>query len=256
MTETTTAPEQVKGQPPANLGEFEKMAWLRLEDTILKHNAEVGKLKAVSGDPLALIQALRVADTDDPAVKAAQDLVTQYDKALNDAIVALDELLKPQAEKMQTEAKEQVEGITAKVDEHAKTIRAGQNYLKGLAGDEALKGLTTVEKLKSGGTSGGTGGKRVRGFDFYVDGKLQTVRDAQGVERSNLAAAAKTIGVETEALRNAFYQAMETQDSDKFKESVKFIVKHDDKTYEVFAKKQADEVAEDAAPATTEAPAA
>lgn len=257
MTETTTTTPEVTG-PPANLGEFEKMAWLRLEDTILKHNAEVSKLKAVSGDPLGLIQALRVADTDDPNVKKLQAAVSDLDKKLNDAIVALDEALKPQAEAMQNEAKEQVESITSKVDEYAKTIRAGQNYLKGLVGDDALKGLTAVEKLKSGSSgSGGSGQKRIRGFDFFVDGKLQTVRDAQGKERSNLAAAAKAIGVETEALRGAFYQAMETQDADKFKDSVKFAVKHDDKTYEVFCRKQVDEEAAPSGPTTpAEQPAA
>lgn len=255
MTETATETPEQTG-PPANLGEFEKMAWVRLEETILKHNAEVQKLKAVSGDPQGLIAALRVADTDDPTVKQAQDLVSSYDKALNDAIVALDELLKPQAEAMQAQAKEQVESITGNVDEFAKVIRAGQNYLKGLAGDDALKGLTSVEKLKTGGTSGGSGQKRIRGYDFYVDGKLQTVRDAQGKERSNLAAAAKAVGVETEALRGAFYQAMETQDADKFKDEVKFIVKHDDKTFEVYCRKQADETAEPTGPTTPETPAA
>jgi hypothetical protein len=253
---TTAAPEQVEGQPPANLGEFEKMAWVRLNDTIKLHNAEVQKLKAVAGDPQGLIEALRVTDSDDPNIKAAQDLVTQYDKALNDAIVALDELLKPQAEKMQAEVKEQVESITSKVDEYTKTIKAGQNYLKGLAGDDALKGLTPVEKLKTGGTTGGSGQTRVRGFDFFVDGKLATVRDAQGKERSNLAAAAKLIGVDTNALKGAFYQAQETQDSTKFKDEVKFGVKHDDKVYEVYCRRQVDEEAAPSGPEQPETPAA
>lgn len=251
MTETVAETPVVAG-PPANLGEFEKMAWVRLNETIALHNAEVNKLKAVAGDPQGLIQALRVADTDDPNVKAAQDLVSSLDKQLNDAIVSLDELLKPQAEAMQAEVATQVEAITGKVDEYTKTIKAGQNYLKGLAGDDALKGLTPVEKLKSG-NAGGSGQKRIRGFDFYVDGKLQTARDAQGNERSNLAAAAKAIGVDTTALRGAFYQAMETEDPEKFKESVKFIVKHDDKSYEVFCKKQVDEEAAPNGPAATPA---
>lgn len=246
MTETATqTPETVTG-PPANLGEFEKMAWQRLAETIEAHNNEVGKLKAVSGDPQQLLEALRVADSDDPNVQAAQEAVSAADKALNDAIVALDELLKPVATSMQEQAKEQVETITAKVDELYKTVKAGQNYLKGLAhgSDDVLKGLPEVIRLKTGGGSGGgSGQRRIRGFDYFVDGKLATSRDAKGNARSNLAAAAKEIGVTTEALRGAFYQAMGTEDAEKFKDEVKFGVKHEDKVYEVYCRKQLDEAA-------------
>lgn len=243
-TETPETTEQTVTGPPEFLGEFEKMAWERLASTIEAHNAETGKLKAVSGDPQELLEALRVANSDDPNVQAAQAAVTEADRALNDAVNALDALLKPQAEAMQSEAAAQVEAITSKVDELYKTIKAGQNYLKGLVSNDKdpLAGLPEVKRVKAGNSgSGGSGQKRLRGFDFYVNGKIQTIRDAQGVERSNLAAAAKAVGCETNALRGAFYQAMGTEDAEKFKDEVKFAVKHGDNTYEIYARKHVDE---------------
>jgi len=257
MTEAATTTPEVTG-PPANLGEFEKMAWLRLAETIVKHNAEVSKLKAVSGDSSALMETLRNSDSDDPAIKSLQEADEAAYRAWEEARAKLDAALAPQVEAMRADVASQVEAITAAADEHYKTIKAGQNYLKGLANEDALKGLPEIVRVKSGssGSGGGSGQRRIRGFDFYVNGNLATVRNAQGKESSNLAAAAKAIGVDTEALRGAFYQAMETQDAEKFKDTVKFGVKHNDTVYEVFCRKQvADTDEPQGTPATTEAAA-
>ena len=263
MTETATTPETPAADPsgpPAYLGEFERMLWQRLADTISQHNAEVGKLKAVSGDSSALMETLRNTTSDDPAIKKLQDADEAAYKAWEAARKQLDDALAPQVEAMRADVASQVESITAKVDEHYKAIKAGQNYLKSQVtsapeGSDPLAGLPEVERVKSGsgGSSGGSGQRRIRGFDFYVDGKIATVRNAQGKESSNLAAAAKVVGCETEALRGAFYQAQGTQDAEKFQDTVKFQVKFNDKTYEVFARKHVDEAA---AEGTSDAPAA
>lgn len=258
MTETVAETPEVPAGPPANLGEFEKMAWGRLKETIEAHNAEVGKLKAVSGDDSALTETLRNTDSDDPAIRKLQQADEQAYRAWEQARAALDKALAPQVEAMRSDVASQVEGITAKVDELYKTIKAGQNYLKGLAqGDtDPLEGLPEVVRVKGGSSTagGGSGQRRIRGFDFYVNGKLAVSRNAQGKESSNLAAAAKAVGVETEALRGAFWAAQETQDADKFKDEVKFGVKHNDAVFEIYARKHLDEAAaegtsDDATPA-------
>jgi hypothetical protein len=269
MTATTEAPAadnaaepktpEVPAGPPANLGEFEKMAWGRLKETIEAHNAEVGKLKAVAGDDSALTETLRNTPSNDPAIKKLQDQDEQAYRAWEQVRKALDEALAPQVEAMRSDVASQVEGITAKVDEYYKTIKAGQNYLKGLAqGDtDPLTGLPEIVRVKSGsGSSGGSGQRRIRGFDFYVNGKLATSRNAQGKESSNLAAAAKAVGVETEALRGAFWAAQETQDAEKFKDEVKFGVKHNDTVFEIYARKQLDEAAAEGTSDTPTTPAA
>ncbi|HET7713328.1 MAG TPA: hypothetical protein VFK94_02735 [Patescibacteria group bacterium] len=225
----------------APLDEFGQDAKNRLATTIEQRNALVAQLKATQGDPQELLEALRETSDDPQIVKMREQINTLNDK-LYELETKRDEALKPLVEQMRAEAAQGSEGVSEKADALDKTIKAGMNYLKELYGEAALEGLPSVLPRKNRATpgkGGGEGGKRIRGFDWTVDGILQTSRDAKGVERSNTAAAAKAIGVETATLQEKFWEAAGTRDSAKYPARVEFTVSvgegDDAKTHTVVA---------------------
>jgi hypothetical protein len=209
----------------APLDEFGQDAKNRLAATIEQRNSVVAQLKATQGDPQELLETLRDTSDDERIVKMRQQIDTLNDKLL-ELETKRDELLKPLVEQMRAEAAKGSEGVVEKADALDKTVKAGINYLKELYGEGALEGLPVVIPRKNRATpgKGGEGAKRIRGFDWHVDGVLKTSRDAKGVERSNTAAAAKEIGVETLALQEKFWEAAGTRDSDKYPARVEFEV--------------------------------
>jgi len=209
----------------APLDEFGQDAKNRLAATIEQRNSVVAQLKATQGDPQELLETLRDTSDDEQVVKLRQQIEALDDKR-EQLFTKRDELLKPLVETMRAEAAKGSEGVAEKADALDKTVKAGMNYLKELYGEAALEGLPSVLPRKNRATpgKGGEGGKRIRGFDWNVDGVLQTSRDAKGVERSNTAAAAKSIGIETLALQEKFWEAAGTRDSDKYPARVEFEV--------------------------------
>jgi hypothetical protein len=209
----------------APLDEFGQDAKNRLAATIEQRNALVATLKATQGDPQELLENLRETSDNEQVVKFRAQIETLTDK-LYELETKRDEVLKPIVEEMRAEAAKGSEGVSEKADALDKTVKAGLNYLKELYGEAALEGLPTVLARKNRATpgKGGEGGKRIRGFDWSVDGVLQTSRDAKGVERSNTAAAAKEVGVDTIALQEKFWEAAGTRDSSKYPARVEFTV--------------------------------
>ena len=127
-----------------------------------------------------------------------------------------------------------------------KQIKAATNYLKSMYGAEATASLPNLTSRKGRETGGSNGGRRVKGYDVYVDGTIATLRDAKGVDRSNLAAAAKVIGVDTKAIQEGFFTAQGTTDSKSYKDEVEFVVTHDGKDFTVRCVRGKDEDPSDA----------
>lgn len=217
MTETATKPAVV-------LDDFGKQAVEQASALIAQRNEKVGILQAAQGDPQGLLEALRKSSDNAEVVK----INGQIDK-VNDQLLALetkrDEILKPVVEEMRANAASQAETVTAEVDTIDAKVKSARNFIKQMYGEAALDLLPDMLGRKNRPSHDGEGGgKRVRGFDVYVDGELATQRDGQGNVRSNFAAAAKLAGVDTVTLQEGFWTAQGTQNSKEFKERVEFTV--------------------------------
>jgi hypothetical protein len=225
MTETASAPAVV-------LDDFGTQAKTRLGDLIAKRNAKAETIAAASGDSQGLLENLRTS-SDDKTVVSLNEQIAALDEKKFALETKRDEILKPLVESIKADAAAKIEPLTAEVDEFDKQIRAASNYLKSMYGAEAVADLPNLVSRKGRETGGGNGGRRVKGFDVYVDGVIATLRDAKGVERSNLAAAAKVAGVETADIQKGFFDAQGTTESKSYKDSVEFTVagKKDDKDH-------------------------
>lgn len=207
---------------PDGLDDFGAQAFTKTVTLIGERNEKAGVIQAASGDSEGLLEALRKTS---PLVTEVNTQIDKLNAALEAAELKRDEILKPEVEKIKADSASQVEPLTAEVDELDKSIRAATNYLKQMYGEDVAKALPHLTSRKgraANGTGGGT--KRVRGFDAYVDGVLATMRDGKGVERSNLAAAARVVNVETTVIQAGFFEAQGTTESDKYKDSVEFTV--------------------------------
>lgn len=226
------------------LDEFAQLAKQKLHASIDERNAFVATLKASQGDKAGLIETLAVnPPSDNEEAVAACDEVTRLDIALNEAIKTRNALLEPIADEMLAAGKEQVDELTTKVGELDKTIKAGLKYFEDLYGPEVLTDLPERVTLRGGSkaATGGEGGRRVRGFNVWVDGELATQRDAKGKDRSNLAAGAKKMGISPSDMRDAFWQAQGTQDSAQYQDKVSFTVTVGDNSYEVICERNTTE---------------
>lgn len=100
------------------------------------------------------------------------------------------------------------------LDEMLKKINSTKRYLTQVYGEEALENIPPVEKRKSSsaGSNSGEGGRRIRGFNVYVDGVLAGAKNKDGVFKSTFSAASKMVGVETGDLQSAFFEAADSTD--------------------------------------------
>jgi hypothetical protein len=104
------------------------------------------------------------------------------------------------------------------------TVRATAKYLTTMYGDEVLEGTPKVETLRGAGASTGTGGRRIRGVEVYIDGVLAGTKNKEGVIKSTFSAAAKMLDVDTVDLQRAFFTAAGQEDvkADSFPTIVDF----------------------------------
>lgn len=245
MTETATeAPATTNEEPQvdANAGvdEFGLALKERLLGTINERNEIVARLKGAEGDEATLLDNLRENSTN-PEVQKYTKAIEELDNKREALWNKRDELLKPEIEAAQSGTN--VEEETAKVDALDKQVRSALTYLKETYGENSVTDLPALlgRKNRSKGSGSGEGGKRIRGFDIWVDGKLATSRDANGVERSNFSAAAKAVGVDTKTLQEAFWKEQGTQDAKEYKDRVEFTITvgegDEAKTHTVVAKR-------------------
>lgn len=227
---TNAAPATAPEPPLKPLDEFGQMALTNLKQVIDKYNGLASRVKAATGDPGALLDNLRETYTEDETVNKIRAAIEELDNKREALFTRRDEILKPVVEAKVAEAKEGLGGAEEEANDLLKTVRAGLKYISDLYDERHLKDLPPlVGKAKSTGGGQGGSGRRIRGFDVYVDGTLSQMRDGKGEKRSNLATAAKEIGVDTEVLRDAFFRAAGTEDSAKYPATVEFTVSVDEK---------------------------
>jgi len=204
------------------LDEFGKMALDRYVDSVNTYNGLVAKIKAASGSPEDVLNAVKV-DGSIPEIEKVNVAIEKHKAALLKLEAELDVIAKPIADARLADGSKDVEAETAEADVLHKTIRSARNYLTDSYGDAVLEGTPDIARRTNRSTTG-TGGKRIRGFDVYVDGALATMRDAKNVERSNFAAAAKVAGVATVDLQKAFYVAAGSEEKKDWPDRVEYSV--------------------------------
>ena len=218
MTETTqeTAPandnegqEAEAPKQPNFPDEVSKITFKQIEGLTAQHNNLVGRLNAIKGDPLTLMENLRETSSDPKVVEIREQLekVRLQEQRL---ITAMDDALKPEYEATRKDSEAKVTEIEAEVKTVAEKVRAATNYYKKMY-EELAEFLPKVERAKGASRVGGsaTGGRRIRGFSFTVTDK------GQDTEHANVAQVAKALNVETDTLQNGFFSAAGNPESSK-----------------------------------------
>lgn len=206
----------------AVLDDFGKLAKQKYVDTVEAYNAQVVAAKSVSSKE-EFEQSWYATD---PMFAEEREKIEKLESALESVKAAM--LLKgtPNLEAAYTAAVAASGVDLTALDEQLKLIRTTAKYITSIYGDEALEDTPEVERrAKSGGSTGGTtGGRRIRGFDIYIDGVLAAMKNAKGEVKSTFSVAAKELGVETTALQRAFFEAAGSEDvrADNFPTVVEF----------------------------------
>lgn len=203
MTETTeAAAEAVTPAAPTRdeilkgLDAFAKSAFLDLEARSNQYNEVQGKVEAVTGDPQALLENLRQTSKD-PKVLAFNAQIEKANDALLAAEQGRDGILKAQVEKIRKDSEASIEALQTEAAELKTVINAGTGYLAKMSGLDISAVLPKLHgaKTKRKGATGGTGNRRIRGYNVSVNGK----------KYDGASAAAKDLGVDTGVIQDPFF---------------------------------------------------
>lgn len=190
---------------------MQKMQYEGLVEFINEHNTLVGKVNAATGDKEALFDSIASQEEFADLNAKIAELQEQLEAAVN---VKVEEALNSDQGDV-TEA-------TEKAKELKSTIGSGLNYYKKLYGEAAAEAFPKIERLKGVRTGGGSGGRRIRGFNVIVT-------DAAGVnEYDNFATAAKALGVDTKELQDYFFAKAGVEKIADAPDEVVFVLKWTD----------------------------
>lgn len=253
MTQVTEAPAEVtvsEGQEPTGPSldqvlasdDFVKAAHGKLVTLISERNNLAEQLKAAGGDRDATIESLITTGSDEQIAKL-NERYEQLDLELAKVKRARQELAEKLADDKIANSKGNIDALTTQTDALDAAIKPALNMLKSLLDETAFKvvhaGLPELVGRKGRATPGKQGGgdnKRIRGFEFRVDGKVCTAKDSKGVERSNASAAAREAGVSTDVMQKAYWDAQGSTDPKAWRDRVEFqVTGPDNKVHEVVA---------------------
>ncbi len=194
--------------------DLQRLQFTELEKQIVARNDLVGRANAASGDRVTLTEQMRENDTD-PEVVEAREQMSKW-------ALRLDELIKPKVDAIIADSKGSVEELEKAIKEADSLVNPGVNFYKKMYGDEAASFFTERKRLKGTAVrSGGSGGRRIRGFNVTVQ-----LEDKDAVTFDNFSGAAKYIGVETSDLQNAFFAKAGTEDVAKIDDEVTYTVNY------------------------------
>lgn len=246
-TETPAPVVETPAYDRSQLDEFGQQFVDRTSNQIVKYNSVVAEIKANSTDATEIATGVFEALKNDTMPEGLSDeritpeILKEYD-AIVAREVALSEMFKAvakeYADKKATEGtdQEKVAALTAERDALDKKIKQSRNLLATeYPGAETL--LPEVARKSGSGTSTGTGrgsgGRKIRGFNVSVDGKLAELNG-----KSSFAAGASVLGIPTPELQAAYFAAVGTDDVEKLPDSAEFSVKgKDEKEHTVTAAK-------------------
>ncbi len=196
--------------------ELQRLQFTEIEKQIVARNDLVGRANAASGDRVTLTEQMRENDTD-PEVVEAREQMSKW-------ALKLDELIKPKVDAIINDSKGSVEELEKKIKEADTLVNPGINFYKKMYGDEAAEFFTARARLKGTAVrSGGSGGRRIRGFNVSV-----TLEGKDEVTFENFSAAAKHIGVDTVDLQNAFFAKGGSEDVSKIADKVEYTINYTD----------------------------
>lgn len=205
----------------ANLDDFGQLAKQKYVDTLKDYNSKVEQAKSVSSidefSATFMESAPELAD-DNAKIEKVKDMLEQL---LAARLVKATPLIQPAYEAAVANSGVDVTAL----DEQLKLLRTTAKYLTAVYGDEVLADTEKIaSRGKSGGSGSGAGGRRIRGFDVYIDGKLSAIKNAKGELKSTFSAAAKELEVETVDLQRAFFAEAGSEDvkDEAFPTSVEF----------------------------------
>jgi len=192
VTETATT-ESTAPTGPVFKDEMHKGAYDQLAGFIAQRNELVGMANAAQGDRVTLTEQITENATD-PEIVAARE-------ARDEAVARLDELVKPQVEKVMANASGELSNIEEKIKTLDSTLKPGLSYFKKVYGDAAAEALPAQARLKGMKVGSGGVGRRIRGYvvDVTVDEETERFE--------NFASAAKYLEVDTSLLQEAFFTA-------------------------------------------------
>jgi hypothetical protein len=183
------------------LDDFGKLALDRYITTVESYNSQVLMAKSVeSRESFAetfMANAPELAEINNKIEKleaALENLLTQR-------LVQATPLIDPAYEEAVKGAGVNPEALKQQLA----TVRATAKYLTSMYGDDVLESAPKVEGFRASGGGSGTGGRRIRGVDVYIDGVLAGTKNKDGVIKSTFSAAAKILEVPTENLQRAFF---------------------------------------------------
>lgn len=220
-----------------SLDDFGRMALDRLNGQVAARNADVSRLDTVGGDRVSRLDALR----EDPPAEAAPlaAKVASLQDALNEALEARDKALNAIIDAEIANSDVDPEALKEAIKVADGNIRSGLNYLTGLYGDDVKVLVTDQKPLKgarrSGGSTGTSGKRRLRGFTVSVNDVVATSPDKDGVQKSSFSAAAKVIGLSNVDPLSAAYRERNGEDPDKFPAEDTFEFSHEGATFTVKA---------------------
>lgn len=205
----------------ATLDDFGTLAKQKYVDTLTDYNSKVEQAKSVSSiDEFSekfMESAPELADMNVQIEKIKNAL----EAALAARLTKATPLIGPAYEAAVANSGVDVTAL----DEQLKLLRTTAKYLTAVYGDEVLADTDKIaSRGKSGGSGSGAGGRRIRGFEVYIDGKLSAVKNAKGELKSTFSCAAKELEVETVALQRAFFEAAGSEDvkGESFPDVVEF----------------------------------
>jgi hypothetical protein len=223
----TTEPKVI----PVPLDEFGHLAFAKLSAQIEEYNKLAKVVKAVEGDPSGMLDEFRASYTEDDTVNKIRTAIEELDNKREQLMTKQDEILKPLIAKTLEDKKATIGDAPEKLKVLGSSIRQARGWLSSTYCEEAIEDLPALEgKGKSTAKgSGSTGGRRIRGYDFFVDGKRAVTRNQEGKESSSAAAVALhmkkepySTKLETEDVRQAFWGAAGTDDPDKYPNELSF----------------------------------
>lgn len=192
------------------LDQFGQMALQRYIDIVSDYNSKVQKTKAVSSKEEFEAHFVENAPELAEINAEVERIRSALESALARRVVQATPLVEPAYE---AALKDTGVDLTA-LDEQLKTIKVSKTYLTSNYGEDVLEGTPDIERRRTSnsGSTGTSGGRRIRGFDIYVNGVLAQSKNAKGEMRSTLSIAAKTMNVDTTALQRAFFEAAGGED--------------------------------------------
>lgn len=227
----------------ASLDDFGRMAVDRLVAQINDRNAQVDRLNSVGGDRVSRLDALRAEVAEgkgDANVVAVQRQIDTLQEKIDNLKEDRDKALNAQIDAEIASSDVDPEALKEAVKVADSSIASGLRYAVGLYGEDVKLLLPDQKPLKGsrrsgGGTGGGSGKRRLRGFDVYVDGVKATTPDKDGNQKSSFSAAAKVIGLDSVDPLSAAYRERNGDDPEKFPAEDTFSFQNGDKAFEVRA---------------------